>query len=429
MSVKKSRIALAFVGSVVPDEPEFRNSALSAAGQMYQRELLLSLKNAGLEPSAVLSVTPMPAFPRSRRIWIKGGVGSLLGKIRIVRLPFINVTPIKQITLGLGTFVGLLLWGLRTFRTRHRVVVTYNLTVPPGLLTFIAARLIRAKAVALLCDINVPGQTVPSNLSTRIDFRLHKFLIPKFDGHVVAADRMMRDFAPGKHFLRLEGGVNREVARLSSQGLTRETEFVMVAAGSLHRANGILLMLEAFVLLPGSRFKLIVAGAGPLTEDVRRAAARDSRIQYLGKIAFSEVLKLYSTADLLLNIRLTKALETGYFFPSKVMECLASGTPVLSTCTGHMEQEYGEYAYFLREEDPVCLAQTIESIAAMPALTRLALGSKARDFMLSNKTWNAQGQNVLRFITERVLDLDPSALEHQLNDSASTLASLRFPEC
>src|SRR5579864_1340890 len=226
-SVRESKIVLAFIGSLVPDEPEFHNSAFSPAGQMYQRELVLNLGIAGLEPAVVYSVTPMPAFPRSKRIWVAKGSACLLGKSRLVRLPFINVTPIKQITLGIGTFIALLYWGLQNFRNRHRVVLTYNLTVPPGLFTLIAARLIRAKVVAVLCDINVPGETVPSNLATQIDFRLHKFLIPKFDGHVVAADRMMQDFAPKRHFLRLEGGVNREVARQSSRGSRGEDEFVM----------------------------------------------------------------------------------------------------------------------------------------------------------------------------------------------------------
>ncbi len=32
-----------------------------------------------------------------------------------------------------------------------------------------------------------------------------------------------------------------------------------------------------------------------------------------------------------------------------MMEYLASGVPVISTCTGHVEEEFGAFTYLLRE--------------------------------------------------------------------------------
>ena len=76
------------------------------------------------------------------------------------------------------------------------------------------------------------------------------------------------------------------------------------------------------------------------------------------------MLDLYRSADVLINVRLTQTLNTKYFFPSKLMECLASGVPVISTCPGHVAEEFGRLAYLLREETPEALAAAIRRVAA-----------------------------------------------------------------
>jgi len=63
--------------------------------------------------------------------------------------------------IGFFTVIELIRWGWRNRRVTNRVVFTYNLTVPPGLFTIVGAKLIGAKSVVALCDIDVPGQTAP----------------------------------------------------------------------------------------------------------------------------------------------------------------------------------------------------------------------------------------------------------------------------
>jgi glycosyltransferase involved in cell wall biosynthesis len=128
-------------------------------------------------------------------------------------------------------------------------------------------------------------------------------------------------------------------------------------------------------------------------------------VSFRGFLSFEEVVDLYRSADLLLNARLTKAMDTRYFFPSKLMELLASGTPVLSTCTGHVEAEYGHVLYLLREETPEALAARIQEIRAIDPAERRGLGARARDFMLREKTWDRQGERLARYIREDVLGM------------------------
>ena len=416
-NISSGEVALAYIGCIVPDEPRFHNAAFNPSGQMYQRELLLGLKGAGMPASLILSVTPTPAYPKVERVWVRGGEVYLPDSVRVTLVPFVNITPIKQVTVGIATVLHLLLWRWRTRRTRFRVVYTYNLTVPPGLFTLLGARLIRAKTVVSLCDINVPGETVPAEWLYRFDYWLQSKLIPRFDGHCVAADAMAQEFIPGRPYLRLEGGVRRDVfagGRLwPDRGENQNAPFVVAAAGTLNEANGLPVLLKAFSLLEGDRYRLRIAGGGPLERQVREAASDDSRIEYLGLVSVSEVLQLYGRSDVLVNMRLTKTMDTKYFFPGKMMEYLASGTPVITTCTGHTEEEFGDFVYLLRDETAQGLAEIIRQVASLPPETRRKLGQKAREYMANHKTWDSQTKKVVRFIREVVLGMEVKPSESE----------------
>lgn len=409
----QGEVALAYLGSIVPDEPQFHNAAFNPSGQMYQRELILGLKHAGLPPSIILSVIPIPAYPKVGRLWVPGGQTFLPEALPVTLLPFLNITPIKQVAIGLAVVLHLLAWRWRTRRAKFRIVYTYNLTVPPGLFTLIGARLISAKAVVSVCDVDVPGQTVPSRWPWRLDYWLQRKLIPRFDGHIVAADAIAREFIPGRPYLRLEGGVRNDLLRNTHDGSAKDNTrgtFVITAAGTLNDTNGIPTLLKAFSLLGGEQYRLRIAGRGPLDQLVKEAAKKDSRIEYLGFISFGEVFQLYKRSSVLINMRMTQNVDTRYFFPGKMMEYLASGTPVITTSTGHTGEEFGQFTYLLRDETARSLATLIQHVAALSPEARERIGQTAQEYMALHKTWEAQSKKAARFIREVVLGIDVAPL-------------------
>lgn len=162
----------------------------------------------------------------------------------------------------------------------------------------------------------------------------------------------------------------------------------------MEAANGVLVVLEAFGLLDEPGFRLVVAGGGALAGRVEEAARRDSRIEYRGLLKLHDVLSMYRAADLLINMRLTRTMRTRYFFPSKLMEFLASGTPVLTTCTGNVAEEYGGMAFLLQDESARGLADAIRRARATSEEARREMGSRARAYMLQQKSWRAQSARV-----------------------------------
>jgi glycosyltransferase involved in cell wall biosynthesis len=178
-----------------------------------------------------------------------------------------------------------------------------------------------------------------------------------------------------------------------------------VATGNLSELNGFKEIIEGFTQTKNPSYRLQIAGAGALQDKVAEAAKSDPRIEYLGQLPFVEVLELYKSADCLICMRLTKRVDSRYFFPSKLFEYLASGVPVITTRTGHVESEYQNIAVLLYEETAEALAHKMDEVAQLPLETRRTLGKAAAQYMRENATWDKVGENVAEYIV-RLLGSD-----------------------
>lgn len=392
---------VAVVGVIVPDEARFHGPAFNRAGQMFQDELVAGLVRAGLDVDRVFSIEPVPGFPRARRLFGATGRVTTRSGLPVRLLPFLNVRPFKTLTVGLATFVALTGWAWRN-RRRARIVHVFNLTMPPGLAVWLAARLTGSFVTVSVLDVWKPGALVPDTWAHRADYLMLRALMPRFDGHMVVSPAIREDLLPGRRVCMIEGGVAPDrFRRVATEVRGTPDVFRVVLSGSLEAYNGVELALSAVALLPAD-VELVIAGTGTLAGHVREWAQHEPRVTYAGFLSFEDVLVLYRSADLLLNARLTKAIDTRYFFPSKLMELLASGTPVLSTCTGQVESEYGDVLYLLREETPAALAARILEIRSVDRDDRTRLGGRAREFMFREKTWERQGQRLAQYLRQEV---------------------------
>jgi glycosyltransferase involved in cell wall biosynthesis len=154
--------------------------------------------------------------------------------------------------------------------------------------------------------------------------------------------------------------------------------------------------------LEDARFRLWIIGRGELESVVRHAAATDTRIRYLGELLRPDLLATYTAADVLVNPHSTVLLTARYVFPSKLLEYLASGRPVITTATPEIAANYGDLCTVLDWEEPPALADAIMRVAAMPAADRLAHAAVALVAVIERYAWSRQGQRLVRFLEERM---------------------------
>lgn len=136
--------------------------------------------------------------------------------------------------------------------------------------------------------------------------------------------------------------------------------------GTLHRRFGISNLIEAFNLIKDERYELVLCGIGDLEKEIIYAASKNARIRYLGQKPRSEILQLQKKASVLVNPRQNNEVFTKYSFPSKNLEYLSSGRPLVAYKLDGIPDEYDKYIYYVEDNTVETLAQKLVEICEMP---------------------------------------------------------------
>lgn len=398
---------LAFVGALpLPEDKSDANPAFSPAGQMLQERIVGALTGAGAHVERAFVLRAVAAFPRTPHVLVRGAHGDVAG-VPGVFLPFVNLPLLKSVTAAVTFFAALVAWGWRMRRRSRRAIVTYNVSNPSGLAIVLAGRVTRTAVFAIVADVPVPGSgLVPRNPLRVLDYRLQTRTLRGFDGLIALTERIVTDFAPGVPFILMEGAVPDRLtpgAGGEEPSANAGEEFVLMYSGGLSAFKGTPILLEAFAAVDDSRCRLWIAGAGDAQPLVEEAAGRDPRITYWGMLPNERVLAMYRRASVLVNPHAASALSARYVFPSKLLEYLAAGRPVISTVsTPEVEKVYGAYIYAVPIDDAAHLAQVIEQVLRTPAAEREAMAAAGRRFVLTQRTWSSQGRRMAEFMAARV---------------------------
>lgn len=412
--MRETAITTAFVGVLRPDGDGDTNPAFSQAGQLFQERLLATVADAGLNVTAVFSQRPIPSFPAGR-LWVRGRMGTVADRFRARFLPFVNFGPLKTICISVALFGRLLEWGWRHRLEQHRVLLLYNIAAPPGIVSITAARLISASVFAVIADVQIPGSgLVRDSFFRRVEFRLQQWTIPRCGGLIVLTENIAHDFAPGLAHICVEGAIPDVLP--SDESLPRPAAsrtadvrdgaanpVILMYAGGLSELKGIPLLLAAMKQLESSDYRLWVTGDGPLRSSVEAAAATDSRVTYWGFSPYAEVLSLMAKATVLINPHSTTHKSARYVFPSKLIEYLATGKPVISTASvPEVKEQYGHVMFVVQEATPEALATQIRHVAALSRRDLSLMGARARSYVLARKSWSMQGRRIAEFVRDNV---------------------------
>jgi glycosyltransferase involved in cell wall biosynthesis len=131
------------------------------------------------------------------------------------------------------------------------------------------------------------------------------------------------------------------------------------------------------------------------------AAKIDSRIVFGGMIPLYEAVENELKATLLVNSRPTDMEFAKYSFPSKNMEYMVSGTPILTTKLPGMPQEYYDYIFTIDGNTPEDVTVALEKVFSFSPEKLHNKGAQAREFVLNNKNNIAQSGRILNLIGYR----------------------------
>ncbi len=398
--------SLAFIGGCFP--PEFAHSypGRSEAATHFQVNLLRELERCGVEEMGAISLFTVASFPQGP-LWFRGRrFHDWDGPYSHVP-GFLNVLPVKPLYQALGMWRALATF-IRGMQIPPQLLLIYNMDMPVSIPAVLAKRKWQLPLVIILAELPVHRDIETLSLSFgrsmwwKVISSWQKKVLENCDAVISLPLAGIQEFSQSKPTLRLEGGLTREWEDNAAESPTQNTRRVIAFSGGLTVYSGIRELLQAFDFLPGQDIELWITGHGVLAPEVEAAARRDSRIRYLGFLDRSEYRRVLRQATVLVNPRPSYILSHQYSFPSKLLEYLASGRPVISTCAGQVDKDYGEHLFLLREETPEALANLIASVLDRDPAELDNFGARGRQYVLTHKTWSTQGKRAYRFLSQLV---------------------------
>lgn len=219
-------------------------------------------------------------------------------------------------------------------------------------------------------------------------------LTDHLDGVIVITEAMQEKFAPHLKKAVIEGMASTSDFGISSQNHRANDRFFLYSGG-LNKKFGIKNLIDSFINSNLDNVNLYICGDGPDKQYVIDAANTYNNIKYLGLLNRKEVLKLQQQAALLINPRTNALSFTKYSFPSKVLEYMSSGTPVLMYQLDGIPEEYYDKTYSLKDSEDN-LASAMKYINSLSDAELRNKGLVAKEFVLKHKNPVAQVNKALQ---------------------------------
>lgn len=207
-------------------------------------------------------------------------------------------------------------------------------------------------------------------------------------------DRMNQNKKP---FIIIEGISDIKENQTLNKPLIKSSPRSCIYAGYLDERYGVKTMTEAFMTIK-PKAELHIYGDGPYSERLSEIAKKVGNIYFHGVVMNKEIVNLEKEATLLINPRPTNEEFVKYSFPSKNIEYMNSGTPLLTTKLPGMSKDYYDYIYSFEDESVEGMASTLNQVLSLPDEELVKMGGRAKQFICLNKNNQIQAKRLLDFI-------------------------------
>lgn len=363
------------------------------AVQKFSRLLVKGLQANGAQVLAVSN----PPNVAGKKVYVPS-VRETEDGVQYKYVPYFNLPILKYLCLFIYTFFYVLFWGMK--RRKDKAIVCDVLAVSICMGTLFASKINRVKCVAVVTDIYglMVGNT-PQSLIVRLAAKLNDWYSSSFNKYILLTEQMNDVVNPkGRPHIVMEALCDSSLAPETNEKVEKVHPRTVIYAGGLYEKYGLKMLAEGFTKANLEDAKLVYYGSGSYVDEFKTLCKKHSNLEYCGVVPNDVVVAEELKATLLVNPRFTTEKFTKYSFPSKNMEYMASGTPLLTTNLPGMPKEYHPYVFLFKEETVDGYAEAIRSALSYSERELVSFGRKAREFVLLNKNNVGQGKRVLEFI-------------------------------
>ena len=171
---------------------------------------------------------------------------------------------------------------------------------------------------------------------------------------------------------------------------------ICLYTGVTNKAYNLCDLADAFVGLENA--ELWICGRGDADEYLRDLAKKYANIKHFGYVQREEAARLQGECDFLINPRRPTGTYTKHSFPSKTVEYMMTGKPVVMYKLEGIPDEYDDYLLYLKGESAAQIREELATLFATEYQDLIEIGARAREFVSTHKNARTQGKKLIDFV-------------------------------
>lgn len=306
--------------------------------------------------------------------------------VRFHYFPLLNLPGLKHLVFFLSAFFRLLA------SPKDSVLLYDGLVVAASYGACLGARLRGIRICCILTDLPDYMEIGGSRLGKRINDRVIRLA----DSFIFLTQQMNERVNLRKRpYVVSEGHADVSMREKQRAPLSGEGKRRLLYAGGLEVQYGLDVLCDAFLSIRKPGEELHLYGSGSYAPTLCALAEEKEGLFYHGVVPAAEVVERELEAELLVNPRSPEGTYTQYSFPSKTMEYMASGVPVVMCRLPGMPEEYSRYVYLFDDGGREAIARKLRELLDLPARALWEKGAEAKRFVMEEKNNIAQTKRVL----------------------------------
>lgn len=400
-----------FLGKLFPREKETEikrkmKTGMQDAANALQWNIIDGLEANVLGQMKIVNYLPVDAYPNGYTDkFIDGYIFQHTEKYNAddINVKCCNIFGVKRIVNSLYFKKHVKSWAKKD-NGKKKVILSYTAnTLFLGLVRLAKKYNKNITAVCIIADI---PQYVTANNVKGIKKLYHKYQVKKcswlykyVDNFVLLTEQMAQKLDIKVPYIVMEGiATIDEISADNPHFEMLKNKRYILYSGTLNYKFGIGVLLDAFEKIDDDNLNLVICGFGEAEKLIKEKQAQDDRIVFLGRVDRAEALSLQKKATVLVNPRQNNEEFTKYSFPSKNLEYLSSGVPLIAYKLDGIPDEYDDFIIYPSDDSSYELSKEIIKICNMSDDERSAIGAKAKDFVIKNKNKIKQAQKIIELI-------------------------------
>lgn len=330
----------------------------------------------------------------------------------------INLPIIKQLYVSIAMMFNIIWWLLKNLTEKEKTIIYDGAYVSLIPIISFCTLLFHCNKIPIICDIygymaNVEDARGSTSKVKTILSKFVCYFISRMQGYVFLTEQMNEILNLNhKPYLVMEG-ISQPLE--TNAIVEKNKKFIIMYAGALKKEYGLQNLVNGFMKYKNKNAELWICGAGSYAKTIEKKSKTDKRIKFFGHLSMEEVHIKEQAATVLVNPRPTCYQFTQYSFPSKNMEYMSSGTPVLTTKLPGMPAEYYQYIYVINGNKQTDIVNSLNELSDLPSEELENKGKRAKEFILKNKNKKAQSKKILD-LCNQLFD-KKNSLKSDKNDS------------